>query len=116
MLATVKKTFKPEFLNRLSGTVVFNSMDMTMAGLILDKKLRELSKRLSAKGITLQLEAEARAFLLEKGFTQQFGAREMDRAIGRHLTPLLMEGILFGELGKGGIAIVTRKGEALAVR
>ncbi|MCI5451749.1 hypothetical protein MR532_07870, partial [bacterium] len=66
--------------------------------------------------ITLQLEGEARAFLLEKGFTQQFGAREMDRAISRHLTPLLMESILFGELGKGGIAIVTRKGDALAVR
>lgn len=69
MLATVKKTFKPEFLNRLSGTVVFNDMNQHMASLILDKKLRQLEDRLHAKDVCLSLTKEARAFLLEKGFT-----------------------------------------------
>lgn len=104
MLQTVKKTFKPEFLNRLSGTVVFNEMDKMMASLILDKKLKQLSERLAAKNATMNLSAQAREFLLTKGFTQQYGAREMDRAIQQHLTPLLMEELLFGRLKKGGEA------------
>lgn len=102
MLQTVKKTFKPEFLNRLSGTVVFNEMDKTMASLILDKKLKQLSERLAAKNASMVLTPEAREFLLIKGFTQQYGAREMDRAIQQYLTPLLMEQLLFGKLKKGG--------------
>lgn len=102
MLNTVKKTFKPEFLNRLSGTVVFNDMDNHMASLILDKKLQQLSARLAAKQVTLTLTQAARAFLLQKGFTPQYGAREMDRAIQQHLIPLLMNEILFGKLKKGG--------------
>ena len=104
MLQTVKKTFKPEFLNRLSGTVVFNEMDKTMATLILDKKLRQLSQRLAAKNVTMTLAPQAHEFLLTKGFTKQYGAREMDRVIQQYLTPILMEEILFGKLKKGGEA------------
>ena len=110
MLQTVKKTFKPEFLNRLSGTVVFNEMDKTMASLILDKKLRQLSQRLAAKSVTMTLTPEAHDFLLTQGFTKQYGAREMDRAIQQYLTPLLMEEILFGKLKKGGEAKIVADG------
>lgn len=102
MLTTVKKTFKPEFLNRLSGTVIFNDMDKTMAGMILDKKLRQLSQRLESKHVTFNLSPEAREFLLTKGFNPQYGGREMDRVIQQYLTPLLMDEILFGKLTKGG--------------
>ena len=116
MMQTVKKTFKPEFLNRLSGTVVFNEMDHTMASLILDKKLRQLSKRLEAKNVTMTITDGAHDFLLEKGFTSQYGAREMDRAIQQHLTPLLMDEILFGRLKKGGDAVVDVKGDSLELR
>ena len=104
MMAQVKKTFKPEFLNRLSGTVVFRDMDEEMASMILDKKLRELEQKLKAKNVTLSLNDEARAYLLEKGFTREYGAREMDRVIGHDLKPLLMREILFGQLQKGGEA------------
>ena len=104
MMSTIRKTFKPEFLNRLSGTVVFNDMDEKMAGLILDKKLSQLKERLKAKDITMTISKKAWQYLLKKGYTQQYGAREMDRAIQQHLTPLLMEEILFGKLKKGGKA------------
>ncbi len=115
MLASVKKTFKPEFLNRLSGTIVFNDMDERMASLILGRKLRQLSARLEAKGVTLSLSDEARAFLLQKGFTTLYGAREMDRAINRYLTPILMEEILFGTLKNGGTATITTSEDGLAI-
>ena len=116
MLNTVKKTFKPEFLNRLSGTVVFNEMDMTMASMILDKKLNQLSKRLESKSVSVSLDDEAHKFLLSKGFTSKYGAREMDRAINSYLSPLLMDEILFGKLKKGGIANIMRKGDGLAIK
>ena len=114
MLGSVKKTFKPEFINRLSGIVVFNDMDSTMAGLILDKKLKQLSQRLEARGFTMSLSNEARKLLLEKGFSRQYGAREMDRAIQQYLTPLLMERILFGKTSKDRNIKITCKDNGLA--
>ena len=102
MLTTVKKTFKPEFINRLTDIVVFHDMSRQMASLILDKKLAQLQTKLSAKNVTLHLSAEARELLLTKGFTPEYGARELDRVIGSMLKPLLMREILFGKLKKGG--------------
>lgn len=116
MLQSVKKTFKPEFINRLSGTVVFHDMDKTMASLILDKKLRQLSDLLKAKNVTIDVTTEAHDLLLEKGFTTQYGAREMDRVIQGMLNPLLMDEILFGKLAKGGNATVERDGENLKLK
>ena len=104
MLSQVKKTFKPEFLNRLSGTVVFRDMDHDMASRILDKKLKELQKKLDARQVTLSLTDASHDFLLQKGFTHEYGAREMDRVIAREVKPLLMREILFGGLQKGGKA------------
>ncbi len=113
MLRQVKKTFKPEFINRLTGTVVFNDMDRTMAGLILDKKLRQLQKLLDARKVVMTLTNEARAMLLDKGFTREYGAREIDRVIGREVKPLLMREILFGKLKNGGDVTIGLKDEKL---
>ena len=113
MLTTVKKTFKPEFINRLTDIVVFHDMSRQMASLILDKKLAQLQTKLSAKNVTLHLSTEARELLLTKGFTPEYGARELDRVIGSMLKPLLMREILFGKLKKGGDAVVEVKDGAL---
>ncbi len=113
MLTTVKKTFKPEFINRLTDIVVFHDMSRQMASLILDKKLAQLQTKLSAKNVTLHLSAEARELLLTKGFTPEYGARELDRVIGSMLKPLLMREILFGRLKKSGDAVVEAKDGAL---
>ena len=115
MLKQVKKTFKPEFINRLSGTVVFNDMDKAMATLILRKKLGELQEKLTARQVKMTLTDEAFDYLLKEGFTQEYGAREMDRVITSKLKPLLMREILFGSLKKGGSAIVELK-DGLSIR
>jgi len=86
-----------------------------MAELILDKKLRQLQSRLSAKNITLEMSDEARKYLLEKGYTKQYGAREMDRAIQGNLNPLLMREILFGKLKKGGVARISLNDGVLVI-
>ncbi len=113
MLKQVKKTFKPEFINRLSGIVVFNDMDRDMASLILDKKLRELSSMLKAKKVTMRISKDAHEHLLQQGFSKEFGAREMDRVILQQLKTLLMREILFGRLKDGGKANVKLKDDKL---
>lgn len=102
MLTQVKKTFKPEFINRLNGMVTFHDMDEVMAASVLNKKLGELNNKLRAKNVTLTLSDEAHAFLLKEGYSKTYGAREMDRVIRTHLSTLLMREILFGCMKEGG--------------
>ena len=116
MLAQVKKTFKPEFINRLSDMVVFNDMDKHMAELILHKKLRQLDEKLAAKGVSLSLTDTAFGQMLKWGFTKEYGAREMDRVIGNRLKPLLVKALLFGKLKKGGQGIVDFDGKELIIK
>ena len=116
MLKQVKKTFKPEFINRLSATVVFHDMNREMASLILDKKLGELSGKLAARQVEMKLSPEAREWLLQRGFLPEYGAREMDRVIASHLKPLLMREILFGNLKSGGTACVQVEKENLKLQ
>ena len=115
MMKQVKRTFKPEFLNRLSGAVVFHDMDQEMATLILKKKLRELDTKLEAKQVKMTLTDEAFELLLKEGFTAEYGAREMDRVIAQQLKPLLMREILFGSLKQGGHVTVNVKDGCLAI-
>lgn len=113
MMKQVKKTFKPEFLNRLSSTVVFNDMNKEMASLILDKKLKELSSKLELKNVRMKLSEDAGNYLLEKGFTKEYGARELDRVIQHDLKRLLMKEILYGSLKNGGEIVVKVENENL---
>ena len=115
MMKQVKKTFKPEFINRLSGTVVFHDMNKHMATLILKKKLRELDGKLAAKKVTMTLTEEAFGHLLKEGFIPEYGAREMDRVISQRLKPLLMREILFGSLRNGGKIKIGLKDGCLSV-
>jgi ATP-dependent Clp protease ATP-binding subunit ClpA len=115
MMKQVKKTFKPEFLNRLSGAVIFRDMDKEMATLILKKKLRELDSKLEVKQVKMILTDEAFDHLLKEGFTPEYGAREMDRVISQKLKPLLMREILFGSLKQGGTITVGMVNSQLSI-
>ncbi|MBR6339359.1 MAG: AAA family ATPase [Alloprevotella sp.] len=116
MMKAIKKTFKPEFLNRLSGAVVFRDMDREMATLILKKKLKELNLKLEAKNVKMTLRKAAFDYLLREGYTPEYGAREMDRVVSQQLKPLLMREILFGKLRKGGTITIGVKDGSLSVR
>ena len=96
MAKEVRSVFAPEFINRLTSVVVFNDMDKTMAGLILDDKISKLQSRINAKGITLEVTPDAYEALLKEGFSPTYGAREIERVVNSRLTPLLMKEILFG--------------------
>ena len=104
MAKAVKSTFKPEFINRLSSVVVFNDLSRHMAELILEKRIKELSERLKPNKIVLSISSQCREWLLDKGFTPEYGARELDRVISHSLKSKLMREILFGKLKNGGNA------------
>lgn len=107
IMEEVKRTFQPEFRNRLNRIVVFHGMDDTMAGQITEKKLGELQKMLLLKNVALSVDAAAKTLLKKKGITTEFGAREIDRVIQGEVKPLLVDEILFGRLKKGGTCNLT---------
>lgn len=105
----VKRVFSPEFRNRLSAIVSFNQMDEKMASLIADKKLRELKDKLKEKKVTLTVSDSAYDYILKKGITREYGARELERVINTKIKPLLVKELLFGSLKKGGRAMLDIK-------
>jgi ATP-dependent Clp protease ATP-binding subunit ClpA len=90
-------------------------MDKPMATLILQKKLRELDAKLGARKVTMTLSPKAFEYLLNEGFTAEYGAREMDRVISQKLKPLLMREILFGSLKNGGNIMMEMKDGCLSI-
>lgn len=113
ILDEVKKTFQPEFRNRLTKIVVFRGMDAAMARRVTEKKLRELSEKLSGKQIAFSVTEDAMTYLLEKGISREYGAREIERVISGEVKPLLVDEILFGKLKKGGNCKIDCKDGAL---
>lgn len=103
IMEEVKKTFQPEFRNRLNRIVVFNPMDDSMAAMIAEKKLKELCDMLAQKNVQFEICEEAKQLLAKKGTSTEYGAREMERIIGSEIKPLLVDELLFGSLKKGGI-------------
>ena len=116
VMEEVKRTFQPEFRNRLNRIVVFHGMDEQMAKQIIDKKLGELGKMLLTKNIDLIVDETVRETVLKKGVSEEFGAREIDRVIRNEIKPLLVDDILFGKLQKGGTANLIVKDEKFAIK
>ena len=105
----VKRTFQPEFRNRLNRIVVFNGMNDDMAARIVDKKLGELGKLLAAKNVEFTADESAKELIRRKGISREFGARETDRVIGGEVKPLFVDEILFGSLRNGGKLTLSAK-------
>lgn len=98
----VKKTFTPEFRNRLTKTVTFHHIDATMAKAIVQKQLNQFKEQLAAKQIEISFTPKVIRFISEKGISAEYGAREIIRIIDGQIKPLLVDQILFGKLAKGG--------------
>ncbi len=97
----MKRTFSPEFLNRIDDVVIFNSLEREDIHQIIDLTLKDLYGRLEVMGFNLELSSEAKDFLSDKGFDPQFGARPLHRAIQKYLEDPLAEVILNQELKEG---------------
>ena len=103
----LKKTFSPEFLNRIDDVMVFNSLGREEIFKIIDNALEGLMKRLNNMKFTLSLTEEAKDFVAEKGYDPQFGARPLHRAIQKYIEDPLAEFILSENPGEGSALTAT---------
>jgi len=113
ILDEAKKTFRPEFLNRLDDLIVFRSFTKPDLIQILTLEVDKVIERLRHKNIKLELDDQAKDFLVEKGYDPQYGARPMRRAVERFLEDPLAEEILRGSLQPGEPILVTSDKEKL---
>jgi ATP-dependent Clp protease ATP-binding subunit ClpC len=107
ILDEAKKTFRPEFLNRLDDVIVFRSFTKPNLIQILDLEVEKVLNRLRHKNLKLILDEKAKDFLVEKGYDPQYGARPMRRAVERFMEDPLAEEILKGSLHPGDPIAVT---------
>ena len=107
VLEEAKKTFRPEFLNRLDDLIVFRSFTKPDLIAILSLEVEKVLERLRKKNLKLQLDDKAKDLLVEKGYDPQYGARPMRRAVERFFEDPLAEEILKGTLTEGGLIQVT---------
>jgi len=113
----LKRTFSPEFLNRIDDVVIFNSLDQDDIFKIIDITLKDLYTRLDGMGYKLKLNKKAKEFVAEKGFDPQFGARPLHRAIQKYLEDPLAEFILNNNPPEGSVmtAALNKAGEELTI-
>ena len=101
-----KRVFKPEFLNRLNELVIFKSLGREDMESIVTLELRNLAQRLKERELTFEFEDSAKAFLIEKGYDEKYGARPLRRAVERYLEDSLAEAILNGDIKPGEVITV----------
>ncbi len=101
----LKRTFSPEFLNRIDDVIIFNSLTKENIFKIIDILMKNVIKRLNTLGFTLELAEEAKNFIAEKGYDVQFGARPLHRAIQKYLEDPLAEEILSLNIKQGDTMI-----------
>ncbi len=97
----LKKTFAPEFLNRIDDVIVFNALEKHDIDLIIEIELKKLYDRVSELGYNLKLSDKAKVFIADKGFDRQFGARPLKRAIQKYVEDALAEEIITSKIGSG---------------
>jgi ATP-dependent Clp protease ATP-binding subunit ClpA len=106
-LEAIKKTFSPEFRNRLDAVVQFAPLDEHTINRVVDKLLVEVETQLESKGVALHIDDDARVWIAKRGYDPKMGARPMARVIQEHIKRPLAEELLFGRLEHGGHAFVT---------
>jgi len=115
-LAEINKVFSPEFRNRLDNIVWFNHLDDEVILQVVEKFIVELQAQLDEKGVSLELTADAKRWLADKGYDKAMGARPMSRVIQEQLKKPLANELLFGELTQGGNAKISVRNNELKIK
>ncbi|MGB0601153.1 MAG: ATP-dependent Clp protease ATP-binding subunit [Flavobacteriaceae bacterium] len=111
----LKKTFSPEFLNRIDDIVIFNSLEQKDIRKIVDIELKDLILRIQKLGYEIEITEDAKDFLSEEGFDSKYGARPLNRAIQKHVEDLIAEHVVNNSLKEGDQIIVNRNKEGKAL-
>jgi ATP-dependent Clp protease ATP-binding subunit ClpC len=107
-----KKTFKPEFINRLTDVMVFKQLDHDALRMIVNIELERVNKRAAEKGIHLNISDSAKEFLVQKGYDKKFGARPLNRAIEKNIEDPLADKFLHGDIAENATVHISHEGDA----
>ncbi|MBM7615342.1 ATP-dependent Clp protease ATP-binding subunit [Alkaliphilus hydrothermalis] len=116
VMEELRRSFRPEFLNRIDDIIVFHGLERSHIGEIIDIMLEDLNKRLKALNISLEVEETAKTYIADKGFDPQFGARPLKRAIQKLVEDKLSEELLKGTIPEGSQVKLDFVGDELVVR
>jgi ATP-dependent Clp protease ATP-binding subunit ClpA len=109
----LERTFSPEFRNRLDQIIQFNSLDPSLMLSIVDKELKDFELQLEEKSVTIEVSDAAREHLAKEGYSQEFGARNINRTIEDSVKSWFVDAVLFGDLTKGGHTLIDLQDGAL---
>jgi ATP-dependent Clp protease ATP-binding subunit ClpA len=113
----IKKTFSPEFRNRLDAIIPFNPLSIEVIKTVVDKFLVELQAQLDEKKVQLEVSEKARDWIADKGYDKTMGARPMQRLIQENIKKPLAEELLFGQFSsKGGVVYVDQEEDGLSLK
>ena len=116
VMAELKKTFRPEFINRIDEIIVFHKLTKTEIAQIIDLMLEETKKRLEAQNIKITLDESVKELIAKKGTDESYGARPLRRAIQSYLEDKLAEAILDGKLANGTKAKVSVENDEIIIK
>ena len=116
VFTAVERIFSPEFRNRLDGVVNFNGLTHEVVLMIVKKAIGEFSVQLQEKNVNLQVTDQCYEWLARKGYSEEFGAREIGRLIQDKIKRFFVDEVLFGKLQKGGIALADIESDNITVR
>ncbi|KAF0198543.1 MAG: chaperone ATPase [Bacteroidetes bacterium] len=105
----LKRSFAPEFLNRIDDVIIFDSLERDDIHKIIDIELKNLFKRIAEMGYTMEVTTAAKDFIVEKGWDAQFGARPLKRAIQKYIEDALAEEIIKSKLHDGDLIQIDYK-------
>ncbi|MBA7630775.1 ATP-dependent Clp protease ATP-binding subunit ClpC1 [subsurface metagenome] len=113
VLDKMKKTFRPEFLNRIDDVVIFNELTKDDIRKIIDIEMEKVGKQLSFHDVTLKLSKGTKELLVENGYKPSMGARPLRRAIQRFIEIPISDKLLAGDIGPGDKLFAERKGKEI---
>jgi ATP-dependent Clp protease ATP-binding subunit ClpB len=116
VFAELRKSFRPEFLNRIDETIVFKPLTLEEIGIIVDLLLADLNKRLADRRVTVSLDQKAKDWAAEKGYDPVYGARPLKRFLQRNIETKLARALIAGEVAEGAGVKFTVKDDALVMK
>ena len=116
VMAEVKKTFRPEFLNRIDEIIVFHELNEEQLRQVVDLLVKDLQSRLEERKLTIEISDKAKSWLAEVGYDPTYGARPLRRAIEQHVENPLASRLLHGEFKEGETILVDRSPDGLTFK
>ena len=113
VMAELRKSFRPEFLNRIDETILFKPLTLEEITTIVDLLMADLNKRLAERRVTVKLDSNAKEWVAEKGYDPVFGARPLKRFLQRNVETKLARSLISGEMGEGSDITFTVRNDSL---